>query len=55
MLGVYGQSLFIDPSQRLVIVQTAANATANVGDTTPARERDAFWRGLTRYHDRRPA
>jgi CubicO group peptidase (beta-lactamase class C family) len=50
MLGVYGQSIFVDPGQKLVIVQTAANATAQAGDTTLARERDAFWRGVMRYY-----
>jgi CubicO group peptidase (beta-lactamase class C family) len=50
MLGVYGQSIFVDPGQKLVIVQTAANATAEAGDTTLARERDAFWRGVMRYY-----
>ena len=50
MLGVYGQSIFVDPGQRLVIVQTAANATAQAGDTSLARERDAFWRGVMRYY-----
>jgi len=33
-----------------VIVQTAANATAQAGDTTLARERDAFWRGVVKYY-----
>ena len=46
MLGVYGQSIFIDPELKLVMVQTAANATATAGKTTLARERDAFWRGV---------
>ena len=50
MLGVYGQSIFVDPALRLVIVMTAANATAQAGDTTLARERDAFWRGVMRYY-----
>jgi CubicO group peptidase (beta-lactamase class C family) len=50
MLGVYGQSIFVDPGQKLVIVQTAANATAQAGDTTLGREREAFWRGVLRYY-----
>jgi CubicO group peptidase (beta-lactamase class C family) len=50
MLGVYGQSIFVDPGQRLVVVQTAANETAQAGDTSLARERDAFWRGVMRYY-----
>jgi CubicO group peptidase (beta-lactamase class C family) len=53
MLGVYGQSLFVDPGQRLVVVQAGANATAEAGGTSLARERDAFWRGVLRYYDKR--
>jgi len=33
-----------------VIVMTGANATAEAFDTTLARERDAFWRGVLRYY-----
>jgi CubicO group peptidase (beta-lactamase class C family) len=50
MLGVYGQSVFVDPALKLVIVQTAANATAEAGETSLARDRDAFWRGVMRYY-----
>ena len=50
MIGVYGQSLFVDPGRRLVIVQTGANATADAGGTSLARERDAFWRGVVGYY-----
>ncbi len=50
MLGVYGQSIFIDPGQRLVIVQTGANRTPDAGQTSLARERDAFWRGVVRHY-----
>jgi CubicO group peptidase (beta-lactamase class C family) len=53
MLGVYGQSLFVDPGQRLVIVQTGANATAEASGTSLAREREAFWRGIINYHGQR--
>ena len=53
MLGVYGQSLFVDPGQKLVIIQTAANATAEAGDTTLGRERDAFWRGVMSYYEKK--
>jgi CubicO group peptidase (beta-lactamase class C family) len=51
MLGVYGQSILVDPDIRLVIVQVAANATPEAGETSLARERDAFWRGVIGYHD----
>lgn len=54
MLGVHGQSIFIDPGQRLVVVQTAANATALAGETTLGSDRLAFWRGVLRYHERQP-
>jgi len=50
MLGVYGQSILVDPALKLVIVQTAANAKAQAGDTTLASERNAFWRGVLKYY-----
>ncbi len=50
LLGAFGQSIFVDPSQHLVIVQTAANATEDAGDTSLARERTAFWRGVMGYY-----
>jgi CubicO group peptidase (beta-lactamase class C family) len=46
LLGVYGQSIFVDPELKLVLVITGAAATANVGRAPFARERDALWRGL---------
>jgi len=50
MLGAYGQSVFVDPGLDLVIVQCAANATANAGSTPFVPERLAFWRGVVRHH-----
>ncbi|SDC20773.1 CubicO group peptidase, beta-lactamase class C family [Cupriavidus sp. YR651] len=50
LLGVYGQMILVDPELKLVMVQTAANATAKAGQTTLAREADAFWRGVVRYY-----
>lgn len=50
LLGVYGQSIFVDPGAKLVVVMTAANASAEAGDTSLARERDAFWRGLMNFY-----
>jgi hypothetical protein len=38
---------------KLVIVQTAANATAEAGGTSLGRERDAFWRGVLRYYEKK--
>ncbi len=46
LLGVYGQSIFVDPELKLVLVLTAAARNANVGKETFGRERDALWRGL---------
>jgi CubicO group peptidase (beta-lactamase class C family) len=51
-LGVYGQMIFIDPELKLVMVQTAANATAKAGQTTLGRDADAFWRGVVRQYGR---
>ncbi len=50
MLGVYGQMIVVDPELKLVMVQTAANATAKPEASTLAREADAFWRGLVDYY-----
>ena len=46
LLGVYGQSIFVDPELKLVLVLTAAARNANVGKEPLGRERDALWRGL---------
>jgi CubicO group peptidase (beta-lactamase class C family) len=53
MLGVHGQSILIDPEIKLVIVQTGANATENASETSLGREREAFWRGVIRYYDKK--
>ncbi|MSQ71521.1 MAG: class C beta-lactamase-related serine hydrolase [Betaproteobacteria bacterium] len=50
LLGVYGQMMFVDPELKLVMVQTAANATAKAGQTSLGREADAFWRGVVRQY-----
>ncbi len=50
LIGVYGQLIFVDPEQKLVVVQTAANATAKSSNTSLAREADAFWRGIVRHY-----
>lgn len=52
LLGVYGQMIFVDPQLKLVMVQTAANATAKAGGTTLGREADAFWRALVQHYGR---
>jgi CubicO group peptidase (beta-lactamase class C family) len=46
LLGVYGQSIFVDPELKLVMVITAAARNASVGKESFAGERDALWRGL---------
>lgn len=50
LLGVYGQMIFIDPQLKLVMVHTAANATARASQTSLAREADALWRGLVAHY-----
>ncbi|MFO1111401.1 MAG: serine hydrolase [Bradyrhizobium sp.] len=50
LLGVYGQSVFVDPQLKLVMVITAAAKNASVGKESFARERSALWRGIvTKY------
>jgi CubicO group peptidase (beta-lactamase class C family) len=46
LLGVYGQSIFVDPELKLVMVITAAAKNASVGKEPFAAERSAVWRGL---------
>jgi CubicO group peptidase (beta-lactamase class C family) len=46
LLGVYGQSIFVDPELKLVMVITAVAKNASVGKESFARERNAVWRGL---------
>ena len=50
MLGVYGQSIFVDPELKLVMVQTGANATAEAGRNSLSAERDEFWRGVVGFY-----
>lgn len=46
LLGVYGQSIFVDPELKLVMAITAVAKTASVGKEPLGRERNALWRGL---------
>jgi CubicO group peptidase (beta-lactamase class C family) len=46
LLGVYGQSIFVDPELKLVMVVAAAAKNASVGKESFAAERTAVWRGL---------
>ena len=50
MLGVYGQSIFVDPGQHLVMVETGVNATPKASGSTLDRERIAFWRGVVAHY-----
>jgi CubicO group peptidase (beta-lactamase class C family) len=50
MVGVYGQSIFVDPGRKLVMVATGVNRTPVAGDTSLSRERDAFWRGIVSHY-----
>ena len=50
LLGVYGQSIFVDPSQKLVMVHLAANTTAKSGQTNMGREVGALWYGLVTHY-----
>ena len=50
LLGVYGQSIFVDPELKLVLVITAAARNASVGKESLGRERDALWRGIIRKY-----
>ena len=49
LLGMYGQSIFVDPAQRLVMVLTAAQKAAADGEQFGA-ERDALWRAIVQRH-----
>jgi CubicO group peptidase (beta-lactamase class C family) len=50
LLGVYGQSIFVDPGLKLVIVQTAANATAEAGKNSLGPDRQALWKGVVSFY-----
>jgi CubicO group peptidase (beta-lactamase class C family) len=52
LLGVYGQSIFVDPELKLVMVVTAAAKNANVGKEPFAFERGAVWRGIVDKYGR---
>ena len=50
LLGVYGQSIFVDPSLKLVMVITGVAKTANVGNQPYGRERVVVWNALVRKY-----
>lgn len=50
LLGVYGQSIFVDPELKLVMVVTAVTKTADIVSESYPRERGALWRAVvTKY------
>lgn len=42
--------MYVDPALKLVMVQIAANATAEAAQTRLGRDRDEFWRGVVRHY-----
>ena len=46
LLGVYGQSIFVDPELKLVMVVTAVTKNANIVGESYPRERGALWRAV---------
>jgi len=52
LLGVYGQSIFVDPELKLVMAITAVAKSASVGKESLGRERDALWRGVVASYGR---
>ena len=52
LLGVYGQSIFVDPGLKLAMVITAVAKSASAGKEPLGRERDALWRGLVAKYGR---
>ncbi len=53
LLGVYGQSIFVDPGLKLVMVITAVAHKALVGQETLAAERTALWRALIAAYEQK--
>ena len=50
LLGVYGQAIFVDPHEKLVLVHTAASRNADLERESMGPERGALWYGLvTQY------
>jgi CubicO group peptidase (beta-lactamase class C family) len=50
LLGVYGQSIFVDPELKLVMVVTSVAKNASVGKESLGPERDAVWRGIVGHY-----
>ncbi len=45
-LGVYGQTIYVDPKNRLIIVKNAANRDFQRNHFEPTRETLALWRAV---------
>ena len=50
LLGVYGQSIFVDPEQKLVMVHLAANTSAKAGQTSMGLEVGSLWYGVVSHY-----
>lgn len=50
LLGVFGQSIFVDPGTRLALIITAAQKEATGRTDGFPVERDALWRGILSRH-----
>lgn len=48
LLGIYGQAIYVDPAQKLVMVHLAVgkDASGDASGTRMGAERDALWRGI---------
>lgn len=49
---MYGQAIYVDPAQKLVMVHLVVNATAKAGQTSMGREMGALWYGLVTHQGR---
>ena len=50
LLGVYGQSVFVDPEQKLVMVHLAANTKAKSNQTSMGLEVGSLWYGVVTHY-----
>jgi CubicO group peptidase (beta-lactamase class C family) len=53
LLGIHGQAVFVDATNKLVMVHLAANGKANVSGTAMGSERAALWRGVVQRYGAR--
>lgn len=50
LLGIYGQSIFVDPALKLVMVQTGVAKTPSGDETKLSEERFVFWANLVKHY-----